>query len=464
MAVRARNLGVNEASCDRAARRAYIALGRARYPLVMLALAASPASADPGKLTVTAQARIRGEAIADSFRADAPRDEQAILYRTNLFAEYDAGRWAIAGEIQDSRAWTETLDGETDQDAVNALEPIQAYLRLRPSDAVAVQLGRFTIDLGSRRLVARPNFRNTSTAFTGARIDLGRDRARHHLTAFWVLPQTRLPDGADAIAANRAELDRERIGLQFFGAVATRHGVAGGKLETSAFRLFERDSPGIATRDRRLWALSLRHSRDAKAGRWDHDVEAAIEGGSARASSAAADRDDRPVSAGFARAALGYSFASAGIPRVQFALDYASGDRPGRTIGRFDTLFGDGSFEFGPSSLYSLVARANLVSAEARLEVAAGKRSDGYLAVRPLWLASATDAFGNSGVRDATGRSGRFAGTQIEGRVRHWLVGDRLRLSGGGAWLAKGGFLRNAPNAPATGDAIYGYLELTLER
>jgi hypothetical protein len=38
---------------------------------------------------------------------------------------------------------------------------------------------------------------------------------------------------------------------------------------------------------------------------------------------------------------------------------------------------------------------------------------------------------------------------------------DRLRLEGGGAYLAKGRFLREAPSAPASGDTRFVYLSLS---
>ena len=81
---------------------------------------------------------------------------------------------------------------------------------------------------------------------------------------------------------------------------------------------------------------------------------------------------------------------------------------------------------------------------------------------RALWLESATDAFGASGVRDPSGRSGRNAGQQIEGRVRYWLIPKIAHLEVGGVVLFKGRFLRDAPNASPTGDTHYGYVGLSL--
>ena len=72
-----------------------------------------------------------------------------------------------------------------------------------------------------------------------------------------------------------------------------------------------------------------------------------------------------------------------------------------------------------------------------------------------LFLASCTDSFALTGVRDRTGQSGNFAGHQIEGRLRYWIVPDAMMLETGAGYLFKGRFLRDAPNAP---DTAYAYL------
>ena len=72
-----------------------------------------------------------------------------------------------------------------------------------------------------------------------------------------------------------------------------------------------------------------------------------------------------------------------------------------------------------------------------------------------MWLASRTDAFSTTGVRDAAGRSGRYAGQVVDGRLRWWLVPSRLRGELNGRWIGKGHFLRDAPNAPPHGDVRY---------
>ncbi|OYY89485.1 MAG: hypothetical protein B7Y45_11525 [Sphingomonas sp. 28-66-16] len=429
--------------------------------LLIAAFGAPAASAKDGALTVSLLLRTRGEAIDGQFRPAPAADDAALLFRSELRAEYDAGPIRFGGELIDARAYFQRRNSSIATTEVNAIEPVQAYLQSDVSDRARLTLGRFTMNIGSRRLVSRQVFRNSTNAFTGARLEL-KSRAGDSATLFWTLPQTRLPDDRDAIQRARVELDRERLGLQFFGASVVSRPLAGTTIEAYLYRLAEHDAPTIQTRDRRLWTPGVRLYRAPARGKTDFEIEAAWQTGTIRRSTRPDDTIDLPVSAWFAHADIGHSFAGRWAPRLALQADVASGDGPGGDYRRFDPLFGARAFEFGPTSLYGAVSRANLISVEARAEVTPSPRWDGYVAVRPLWLAAAGDSFSGTGVRDPGGTAGRYAGTQIDGRVRYWLVPKHARVAAGYADLFKGRFLTVAANAPATGDTHYGYLELTL--
>jgi hypothetical protein len=64
-----------------------------------------------------------------------------------------------------------------------------------------------------------------------------------------------------------------------------------------------------------------------------------------------------------------------------------------------------------------------------------------------MWLASRYDSFSSTGVRDPTGRSGRFAGHQLDSRIRYKLS-RAITLEADGVLLRKGRFLKDSPNAP----------------
>jgi hypothetical protein len=424
-----------------------------------LALAAGPAAAADG-WSFSGTFRVREEAIADQFRpAPAASDDRLLSLRTTFFAEYAKGPWRVGGELFDSRGYGERTNSTTSTSEVNAFELGQAYVGL-DLDAGSLTVGRFTMDAGSRRLIARNRFRNTINAFTGARWDgnAGADRYR----VFWTLPQTREPSDAQGVHDNDVQWDRESPDLQFFGGSWTHEGVLGGALEVYGYGLAERDSARIATRNRRLFTPGVRLARKAGPGRNDYEIEAIYQTGRERASTKPTDVADLDVSAWFLHAEAGHTFDAAWSPRLALQYDLASGDRgkPGE-YGRFDTLFGARRGEYGPTSLWGAVQRANLNSPAVRLSIAPTKRLDGFVAARLLWLESATDSFASTGVRDPSGRSGKFAGEQVEAQARYWLVPKAVRLETGLAWLGKGRFLKDAPNAPKDGDSSYGYVDVT---
>ena len=78
--------------------------------------------------------------------------------------------------------------------------------------------------------------------------------------------------------------------------------------------------------------------------------------------------------------------------------------------------------DLGPSSLYSLLARTNMQGLGMRVEAAPSARLDVMGTYRALWAADRTDSFSGSSIRDVSGDSGRYAGLQLEGRIRYWVV------------------------------------------
>ena len=419
----------------------------------------------PENLKLSASMRVRYETLDGQVRPGFAEREDLVSIRTTLFAEYDSGPIRIGGELYDSRAYGVDPGSVIGTSEVNALEPIQAYLAADFADpfgrgsAAMLQAGRFTLNLGSRRLVAADDYRNTTSGYTGLRADL---RTRDGTaTLIYVLPQTRLPDTPAGILGNHVELDRENFDTRLWGGLVTKPRVWGKTaVELGYFGFLERDAPGRPTRNRRLHNVDARVIREPAPGRFDYEAEGIYQFGSIRAGIAPA-APELDVSAWFVHADIGYSFAGGWKPRLSIEYDHASGDGPGKNYSRFDTLFGMRRPDFGPSGIYAAIGRTNIRTIGVRLEARPTTRTDGFLVYRPMWLASRTDSFSTTGVRDPSGASGNFAGHQLEGRLRHWLVTERLRAEANGVWLAKRGVLRSAPNAPRTGDTLYLSLALT---
>ena len=446
---------------------------------VVLASAASPALAQgkpspwsvaealdaPEGLTVSGSVRLRYEAIDGQPRPGLNDRDDLISLRTTLFGEYRKGPIRLGAELYDSRVWEDDAGSPAGTSEVNTVELVQAYVAADFDSPFAkgkagVQAGRFTVNLGSRRLVAADDYRNTTNGYTGVRFDAALPAGAKG-TAIWVMPQVRLPDDAASLRDSQVEWDRESDDLVLWGGVVSRPNTIGAAMvEGSYFHFEEQDAAGRPTRDRSLDTVSLRLIRDPAPGKLDYEVEVIGQTGEISASlSPVAPTLD--VEAGFLHADLGYSFDHGWKPRLSAEFDYASGDDGKASYGRFDTLFGMRRADLAPSGIYNAVGRANIVATGLRLEATPSKRWDVFVAYRGLWLASASDSFSTTGVRDASGGSGRYAGQQLEGRLRYWLVQDGLRLEVNALWLDKGRFLEDAPNAPRNGDTAYASVNLT---
>ncbi len=429
---------------------------RCRLGAFLLLAAAGPAGA--GELSLSGQARARVELIDSQVRPGAAEDDLLLVLRLILRADYDAGPLALSAELRDSRVFGTRPDSAVSSNDVNAFEPVVLQARLELGDALgrntrtSLTVGRILLGLGSNRLVDPPDYRNATNAFTGVKLET--QAGPLAVEAAWAMPQQRRPDAPEDVRANRWALDREGTDRQVWGVHLFHReviGALGAGLTYVGYHEHDRD--GRPTRDRNLHAVGPWLFAPPRAGRFDLDAEAYVQWGTVSAS-LEPDAVRQEVLAGFARAEIGYSLPGAWQPRLSFRYDWASGDRPGARFTRFDRLFGNRVADFAVSGQYAAIGRANISSPGVRLGLQRGAM-DGYLTARLLWADSATDSFSTTGVRDASGASGRFAGAQLEGRVRHWFTRERLRLDTAFAVLFRDGLLVQAPNAPPGRTTLY---------
>lgn len=421
---------------------------------------------NPDDFKLSGSVRLRYETLDGQPRAGLRSEDEQLDLRSTLFAEYDPGVFRIGAELWDSRAWLDKPGSAISANEVNTFELVQAYVAadfdgpFGPGSKLGVQAGRFTLNLGSRRLVAADDYRNTTNGYTGLRADL-KTASGVTATAVYVLPQVRLPDDLPSVLDQDTEWDRESFDLQLWGGyIARPNTLAGATAEIGYFGLLERDWAGHPTRNRDLDTFSARLIRDPKAGKADFEVEGIYQTGDIHASTAA-NAAEQDVSAWFVHADAGYSFPGKAKLRLSAEYDRASGDAPGGKYGRFNTLFGMRRADLAPAGIYNAVGRANIEALGLRGEVAPSPKWDAFAAYRALWLADKTDSFSTTSVRDVTGASGSFAGHQFDARVRYWLVPSFLRAELNAVWLVKGRFLQEAPNAPARGDTHYLATALT---
>jgi hypothetical protein len=421
----------------------------------------------PEWLSLSASIRPRYETMANQFVAGRTGDDEFFGVQSLLKAEIDTGEVILGGELLDSRRVSGDAGGGTPAE-IDTLEPAQFYVAWRPRDFLArgasldLTLGRFTMDVGSRRLISRSNYRSIFTEFDGVR-GVWKSAENIQVTAFYAAIVNRAPSDVPSALDNEVAFNPPGENVRFGGIHLQSplpHGVTG---EVYAFDMDEDDASDAQTRNREFASIGVRLKRAAKTGAFDGEVEYVKQTGTIRGSTNPADVADLDHDADFGHLQAGYTFDAAWSPRVALQYDLASGDESPADLAnqRFDSLFGDRSFEFGPTSIYGAIARTNLNSFGIRLDVKPDRSSEAYLSVRSVKLDEPRDSFANSSVRDATGASGDDVAAQIEGRYRRWLIPDNVRLSVGGAVLIRDDFLKTAPNATLEGDTYYGYTELT---
>lgn len=425
----------------------------------------------PEWLSISGSHRSRYETLDEQFRADGKGNDQILVFRTNLLALVSWEQWNFAFELLDSRQAHADDSTKIASGDVNPLDVLQLYAKWNFTDATTSQsslrTGRFTMDIGSRRLVARNKYRNAINAFTG--IDWQhKTQEGEEFRAFYTLPVQRLPREFERLKRNRSQGDDQDTEVSFWGAyykfpTSTLHAWQS-QAEMFYFGLDENDTHNRPTRNRDIHTVGGRIYKLKATHQYDYQIEGAYQFGETRASSSSLDREDLDHSAFFARAELGYTFDTPWSPRLAAEVDYASGDDD-PTDGnnnRFDSLFSVRRADFGPLGIYGPFARSNIISPGIRLQLKPATSVSSFVAHRAYWLASDKDAWVVAGVLDPAGNSGTYLGQQLEGRLRWQLIPNSLRWEIGAAYYFKSGFAKRAPNANDEGDAKFIYNQITL--
>lgn len=425
----------------------------------------------PDWLKFSVQHRTRYETLSNTFKRGRNGGDQALDFRTLVFMEASYEQFRLGGEFIDSRI---TLDDEgtpVNNSLVNETALLQVYLAWHTEDFfktglnAEMKLGRQTMDIGSRRLVARNRFRNTINNFNGIDFIL-HDKSNWQLRNFVVLPITRLPNNPQSIRDGDVVFDEENFKILFAGSFFSLNHLPLDSIgELYFYQLSENDTASAPTKNRHLSTPGLRWYRKPKINHFDFELEAAFQAGTSRDTSAATATADLDHLSYFGHIAVGYTFDLAWNPRLLLQYDYASGDEDpfDNENGRFETLYGARRFEYGPTSIWGAFARANINTPGIRLQFRPMPDITGFIAHRAFWLAEKKDTWVGAGLRDVTGRSGSFIGQQLEARLRWRPIPGLVLLETGWAHLFKGPFAKNAPGSPENkDDSDYFYVQTTL--
>ena len=427
----------------------------------------------PDWFSISGQSRIRYESLDEQFRSGGNGNDQILVFRTSLLAKVTWDQWQFGVEVLDSRQSHGDDSTKISSGDVNPLDLLQLYTQwttnnlFKDQSVSRLKVGRFTMDVGSRRFVARNKFRNAINSFAG--IDWKwADSNGQQIRAFYTLPVQRLPREFERRKRNRSEGDDQDTEVSFWGLYYKLPKNTLSSLKSEAelfyFGLNENDVHNRPTRNRDIHTLGGRIFKKSSPAQFDYQIETAIQLGESRSSTASSDTNDLDHQAYFGRAELGYSFVYPWSPRVIAQFDYASGDDDPNDgdNNRFDSLFGVRRFDFGPLGIYGPFARANIISPGLRVQLKPSHKTSMFIAHRGYWLASDKDAWVVARTQDPLGNSGSYLGQQTEFRFRWDIVPKNFRWELGGAYLFESKFSDDAPNANNEGDSKYIYNQFSI--
>jgi hypothetical protein len=455
-------------ACTGLRARTPLPIGAALLAAAVLASGTGRAAAEEASgFSFSGMQRTRFETVDPQFRPRLSDRDRALAVRTSLVFRAKLPAIDVVGEIMDSRVGLNDSGSFLSATQINTLEPIQSYVALHlpargEHAAGTLRLGRMTLDLGKRRLLARSRYRNAVTNFTGADWEWRGAHARS-VRVFYLQPMEALPRDAGSLLDNERQLDHGRRHSAFWGLYyAPPRARSGRALETYllAYRVSPVDQPASAVD---LRSFGLRVYRPATPRDLSYEAEAVLQRGTSGGTVAGSLRSDLPVSAYFVHVEAGYAFPGHWAANLVVQYDLASGDGDPLDARneRFDTLFGARRFDFGPTGIFGPFFRSNLRTPGVRLTFRPETHWQGMVAYRGYRLASARDAWVGSGLADPSGQSGNSLGRELEASFTWAAVERRLGLEIGAAKLALGAFPGLAAGAPPRGDPTYYYAALT---
>lgn len=423
----------------------------------------------PKWLSMSVEQRTRYESQDGQFKASGKGGDQQIPLQTDFWLQANLGAFRVGAEFLDARALGADSGSGVNNTHADEADFIQGYAAWANQNlfysglGAEVVAGRQTLNLGSRRLVARNAMRNTINSFTGVKIRL-LDYNHWQFNGFVTMPVNRYPAESADILDETHEFDEEDTHTWFSGGFLEAYDLAWGvNSELYLYHLDEGDSQRNQTRNRRYFTPGMRFYMKPAKRAFDFSTETIGQFGTVRSNTNAGNGADLDHSAWYQHLDVGYTIDMPWSPHVNLEYDFASGDHDpnDKKDQRFDTLYGARRFEFGPTGIYGAFARSNINTPG--LRVTAVPRNDVQLGLvhRFYWLAEDRDSWTTASLRDISGKTDSFIGQQLDMTAR-WDFNSSLNFEAAWAHLFKGAFAKETQNAPNPQDVDYFYVQSQL--
>ena len=445
----------------------------------------------PKWLSFGVEQRTRYESLADAFKGSqrgvqSQDGDQQIALQTDFWLQAKFNKFRVAVELMDARTSESDINTAktanntpfpTNNSSVDTWDFAQGYASWADQNVLnnglgaEIKFGRQTMDLGSRRLVARPIFRNTVNNFTGVRTRV-MAYDKWQFNAFATVPVLKYPNYNSVTPnpnlLNNTKWDEEDFHTWFSGGIFEYNNLYKDLIaEMALYQLNEGDSSLNPTRNRNYWTPTIRIYQKPTKGKFDFQAEGMGQFGTVKyAATGSYANTTQTHEAWSSHLETGYSFDLPWSPRFYLEYDYASGSSNWKnhnasgTDGRFDPLYGASDFDFGPTGIYGAFQRSNINSPGYKLDFAPSKDLSFRFQHRLVWLASANDCWGGSTCTAATqpalaNGNGSFVGDQL-GFTGRYNLNSSLNFDAGWYHLFKGEFAKSAQTTTSTGAYLAG--------
>lgn len=190
----------------------------------------------PPWLSVSGSVQTRFESMSNRLRRGETGSNQGFFNRVLTEFTLRDRFLELNAELIDARIFGEPDDAIPTTGQVDTVDLLQGYVAgtftdaFEDADQLRVLAGRHTIDLGSRRLIARNIYRNTINAFTGVNA-LWSSSDGAEVGAFATLPVYRRPENGELERLDDGDLefDVEEPTVRFWGLHGRRPGASASK-------------------------------------------------------------------------------------------------------------------------------------------------------------------------------------------------------------------------------------------